>query len=57
MPDRLVPMTVDAEVRGGVVTLTGTANWQYSGDEAEFLRPSGLKHLPRPAMRPRSGWQ
>jgi len=40
MPDRLVPMTVDAEVRGGVVTLTGTANWQYSGDEAEFLAVS-----------------
>ena len=37
MLDSLVPMTVDAKVRDGYVTLTGTADWQYQRDEAEFL--------------------
>ncbi len=40
MLDRLVPMTVDAKVRDGFVTLTGTAQWQYQRDEAEFLTAS-----------------
>jgi osmotically-inducible protein OsmY len=40
MLDRLVPMTVDAKVRDGIVTLTGTAQWQYQRDEAEFLTSS-----------------
>jgi osmotically-inducible protein OsmY len=38
--DRLVPTTVDAKVRGGFVTLTGTVQWQYQRDEAEFLAAS-----------------
>ena len=40
MLDSLVPKTVDAKVRGGFVTLTGTAEWQYQRDEAEFLTAS-----------------
>jgi len=35
--DGLVPKTVDAKVDDGLVTLTGTANWQYQRDEAEFV--------------------
>jgi osmotically-inducible protein OsmY len=35
--DSLVPATVDAKVDSGVVTLTGTAEWQYQRDEAEFV--------------------
>jgi osmotically-inducible protein OsmY len=30
-----VPMTVDAQVRDGLVTLTGTAQWHYQREEAE----------------------
>jgi osmotically-inducible protein OsmY len=37
MLDGLVPKTVDAKVQDGFVTLTGTANWQYQRDEAEFI--------------------
>ena len=37
MLDSLVPKTVDATVEDGFVTLTGTANWQYQRDEAEFV--------------------
>jgi osmotically-inducible protein OsmY len=37
MLDGLVPKTVDAKVEDGFVTLTGTANWQYERDEAEFV--------------------
>ena len=37
MLDSLVPSTVDAKVDDGLVTLTGTANWQYQRDEAEFV--------------------
>ena len=37
MLDSLVPKTIDAKVDDGDVTLTGTANWQYQRDEAEFL--------------------
>ena len=37
MLDSLVPKTIDAKVNGGLVTLTGTADWQYQRDEAEFV--------------------
>jgi osmotically-inducible protein OsmY len=37
MLDSLVPKTVDAKAEDGFVTLTGTANWQYQRDEAEFV--------------------
>jgi osmotically-inducible protein OsmY len=38
MLDSIVPNTVDAKVEdGGFVTLTGTANWQYQRDEADFV--------------------
>jgi len=40
MLDSGVPMTVDAKVRDGFVTLTGTADWQYQRNEAEFLTAS-----------------
>ncbi len=33
----LVPATIDADVADGFVTLTGTANWQFQRDEAEFV--------------------
>ncbi len=33
--DGLVPKTVDAQVEDGLVTLTGSAQWQYQRDEAE----------------------
>ena len=35
--DALVPDSVDARVDNGNVTLTGSANWQYQRDEAEFV--------------------
>src|SRR6266704_1879495 len=37
MLDSLVPATVDTKVEDGLVTLTGTADWQYQRDEAEFM--------------------
>jgi osmotically-inducible protein OsmY len=37
MLDSLVPKAVDAKVTDGLVTLTGTVNWQYQRDEAEFV--------------------
>ena len=37
MLDGLVPSTIDAKVDDGVVTLSGTANWQFERDEAEFV--------------------
>jgi len=37
MLDSVVPKTVDATVKDGFVTLTGTADWQYQRDEAEFV--------------------
>ena len=40
MLDSLVPVTVDSKVRDGFVTLTGTTQWQYQRDEAEFLAAS-----------------
>jgi osmotically-inducible protein OsmY len=36
MLDVSVPTTVDAQARGGVVTLTGTAQWHYQREAAEF---------------------
>ena len=35
MLDGSVPMTVDAQARDGLVTLTGTAQWHYQREEAE----------------------
>jgi osmotically-inducible protein OsmY len=35
MLNGLVPATIDAKVDDGIVTLTGTANWQYQREEAE----------------------
>jgi osmotically-inducible protein OsmY len=35
MLNSLVPTTIDASVKDGVVTLTGTANWQYQREAAE----------------------
>jgi osmotically-inducible protein OsmY len=37
MLDSLVPRTVDAKVLTGEVTLTGTVDWQYQRDEADFV--------------------
>jgi osmotically-inducible protein OsmY len=37
MLDSFVPATVDAQVRDGSVTLTGTAYWQFQREEAEFV--------------------
>jgi osmotically-inducible protein OsmY len=37
MLDSLVPTTVDAWVDHGLVGLTGTVDWQYQRDEAEFI--------------------
>jgi osmotically-inducible protein OsmY len=37
MLDSLVPTTIDAKVQDGSVTLTGTAEWQYQRNEAEFI--------------------
>jgi osmotically-inducible protein OsmY len=37
MLDAVVPSTVDANVKDGLVELTGTASWQYQRDEAEFV--------------------
>lgn len=36
MLDSSVPMTVDAQARDGLVTLTGTAQWHYQRAAAEF---------------------
>ncbi len=37
MLDSLVPKTVDVQVDDGFVTLSGSADWQYQRDEAEFV--------------------
>ncbi|HVM66327.1 MAG TPA: BON domain-containing protein [Acidimicrobiales bacterium] len=34
MLNSLVPSTIDAQAKHGVVTLTGSANWQYQREEA-----------------------
>jgi osmotically-inducible protein OsmY len=36
MLDVSVPMTLDAQARDGLVTLTGTAQWHYQREAAEF---------------------
>ncbi|HTX71168.1 MAG TPA: BON domain-containing protein [Thermoleophilia bacterium] len=35
--DSIVPSTVDAKVEDGMVTLTGTVEWKFERDEAEFV--------------------
>jgi osmotically-inducible protein OsmY len=42
MLDSTVPSTIDAKVDDGMVTLTGTANWQFERDEAEFVAANVL---------------
>ena len=42
MLDSIVPSTIDAKVDDGMVTLTGTANWQFERDEAEFVASNVL---------------
>jgi osmotically-inducible protein OsmY len=42
MLDSLVPTTVDAWVDHGFVGLTGTVDWQYQRDEAEFVAGNGI---------------
>jgi osmotically-inducible protein OsmY len=37
MLDKLVPLTVDAQVNDGIVTLTGTVRWSGERDDAMFL--------------------
>jgi osmotically-inducible protein OsmY len=37
MLDSMIPTTVDAKVDHGYVTLTGSANWKFERDEAEFV--------------------
>jgi osmotically-inducible protein OsmY len=37
MLDAVVPTTVDADVKDGMVRLTGTASWHHQRDEAEFV--------------------
>jgi osmotically-inducible protein OsmY len=37
MLDSLVPSTVDATIKDGLVTLTGPVDWQYQREEAEFI--------------------
>src|SRR5260370_18984100 len=37
MLDSLVPMTVDAQVQDGIVTLSGTVNWYREREDAHFL--------------------
>ena len=40
--DALVPTTIDATVEDGIVTLTGTAEWHYQREEAEFVAANVL---------------
>ncbi|MDT4906176.1 MAG: hypothetical protein QOF92_3717 [Pseudonocardiales bacterium] len=35
--DSLVPQSVDAKVDNGFVTLTGTVDWQFQRDEADYV--------------------
>ena len=42
MLDSTVPSTIDAKVDDGMVRLTGTANWQFERDEAEFVAANVL---------------
>ena len=40
MLDSLVPTSVDVKVSDGFVTLTGSADWQYQRDEADYVASS-----------------
>ena len=40
--DYLVPATVDAKVDDGIVTLKGSADWQYQREEADFVATNVL---------------
>ena len=42
MLDTLVPPTIDAKVNDGRVILTGSAEWQFQRDEAEFIAANVL---------------
>jgi osmotically-inducible protein OsmY len=42
MLDSFIPSTIDARVDDGWVTLTGTAEWQFERDEAEFIAANVL---------------
>ena len=42
MLDTLVPPTIDAKVNDGWVILTGSAEWQFQRDEAEFIAANVL---------------
>jgi osmotically-inducible protein OsmY len=42
MLDSLVPSSIDAKVRDGWVTLTGSTDWQFQRDEAEFVAANVL---------------
>jgi osmotically-inducible protein OsmY len=42
MLDSIVPSTIDAKVDASWVTLTGTAEWQFQRDEAEFIAANVL---------------
>ncbi len=37
MIDALVPTAIDAIMKDGIVTLTGTVEWRYQCDEADFV--------------------
>jgi osmotically-inducible protein OsmY len=37
MLDTLVPTTIEASVKDSFVTLTGSVDWQYQREEAEFI--------------------
>ena len=40
--DYLIPATVDAKVRDGLVTLKGSVDWQYQREEADFVAANVL---------------
>lgn len=42
MLDSLIPRTIEAQVEHGWVTLTGTADWQFERNEAEFVATNVL---------------
>ena len=43
-----VPDTIDAQVSDGVVTLTGSADFQFERDEAEFAVAEAAEQLRSP---------
>jgi len=40
--DYLIPASVDAKVRDGLVTLKGSVDWQYQREEADFVAANVL---------------